>query len=342
VETAEALSLAVTYTDLRRLAQDRIAREIASAADERSSSATAIAWGVSGGAGALLILVVFLGVTVSSSISRPLRRLTRAAGVVAELSGAELLRIADSESLDPAPPRLTAVEVDSADEIGELATALNRVQATAALLLERQVSNRRNVSVMFANIARRTQNLVGRQLALIDDLERNERNPELLQRLYRLDHIATRLRRSADSLLVVSGTIDQHCPAHRPSLAEIIRSSPGRDRGLPGGRARRRVRGRGDGVGRRRPAAVLAEVAGERDELLPARQRGTVTAELAATARSGSSTAAWGSAGANGRREPAPGRTRTTRRRTDQRAGAVRGRPAGPPPRSVRPARVVG
>ena len=62
---------------------------------------------------------------------------------------------------------------------------------------------------MFANIARRTQNLVGRQLTLIDDLERNERNPELLQRLYRLDHVATRLRRSADSLLVVSGTIDQ-------------------------------------------------------------------------------------------------------------------------------------
>jgi hypothetical protein len=99
------------------------------------------------------------------------------------------------------------------------------VQATAALLLERQVTTRNNVAVMFANIARRTQNLVGRQLTLIDELERNERDPELLQRLYRLDHVATRLRRSADSLLVVSGTIDQQMSGTPTRLADIIRSA---------------------------------------------------------------------------------------------------------------------
>ena len=221
----EALTAAITYTDLRRLAQDRVAREIAAGADDRAASATTIAWSVTGGATALLIIVVFLGITVSRTISQPLRRLTRAAGVVAELSGAELRRVADSDSPDPAPPKLAAVEVDSEDEIGELATALNRVQATAALLLERQITTRRNVSVMFTNIARRSQNLVGRQLALIDDLERNERNPELLQRLYRLDHIATRLRRSADSLLVVSGTIDQQLTGTPSDIADIIRAA---------------------------------------------------------------------------------------------------------------------
>jgi len=224
-EVSEALTAAVSYTGLRRLAQDRIAREIASGAQARAGAAEATAYGVAGGAVLLFIIVVSLGFTVSRSISRPLRRLTRAAAVVAELSRAELIRVSDSDSPDPTPPQLAAVEVDSADEIGELAAALNRVQATAALLLERQVTTRRNVSVMFANIARRTQNLVGRQLALIEDLERNERNPELLQRLYRLDHVATRLRRSADSLLVVSGTIDQLMSGGPTPLADVIRSA---------------------------------------------------------------------------------------------------------------------
>src|SRR5262249_20431478 len=109
--------------------------------------------------------------------------------------------------------------------IGELATALNRVQATAALLLERQTTSRRNVGVMFANIARRTQNLVGRQLTLIDDLERNERGPELLQRLYPLDLCAPRPRRDADSLLVVSGTIEQIISGSPTALADIVRAS---------------------------------------------------------------------------------------------------------------------
>ncbi len=224
-EVSSALTAAVSYTGLRRLAQDRVAREIASGAERRAAEAAATAYGVAGGAAVLFAIVVSLGFTVSRSISTPLRRLTRAAGVVAELSRAELVRVADSDSPDPAPPQLASVEVDSDDEIGELAAALNRVQATAALLLERQVTTRRNVSVMFTNIARRTQNLVGRQLALIEDLERNERNPELLQRLYRLDHVATRLRRSADSLLVVSGTIDQLMSGTPTPLADVIRSA---------------------------------------------------------------------------------------------------------------------
>src|SRR5262249_15206618 len=203
-----------------RLAQDRIARDVATAAQSRASGAEAVALGVAIRAATLFVGVVVLGITVSRSISRPLRRVTRAAGVVAGLARAELVRGADSAAPDPAPRRLASVEVDSQDEIAELATALNRVQATAALLLERQVSTRGNVATMFANIARRTQTLVGRQLQLIDELERNERDPELLQRLYRLDHVATRLRRSADSLLVVSGTIDPQLSGSPTRLAD--------------------------------------------------------------------------------------------------------------------------
>lgn len=224
-EVSEALTAALSYTGLRRLAQDRIAREIATGAAARAGTAQVTAYGVALGAAALFIIVVGLGYAVSQSISRPLRRLTRAAVVVAELSSAELVRVSDSDSPDPAPPRLAAVEVGGPDEIVELAAALNRVQATAALMLERQVTSRHNIAVMFANIARRTQTLVGRQLNLIDDLERNERDADLLQRLYGLDHVATRLRRTADSLLVVSGTIDQEMSGTPTPLQDVVRSA---------------------------------------------------------------------------------------------------------------------
>jgi hypothetical protein len=120
---------------------------------------------------------------------------------------------------------LAALTLRSADEIGELASAFNRVQATAALLMEQQVTTRRNVSVMFANIAHRTQSLVSRQLAHIDALERNEPDEQRLAKLYPLDHLTTRLRRSADSLMVIAGTRDEGRLATPTSLADVIRSA---------------------------------------------------------------------------------------------------------------------
>jgi HAMP domain-containing protein len=128
------------------LAQDRIARDVADSAQQRAADAEVTAVEVVIGIIILFVGVVVLGVTVTRSISRPLRRLSRAATSVAELSRAELVRVADSDSSEQTPVQLASVEVDSADEIGELAAALNRVQATAALLLERQVTTRNNVA----------------------------------------------------------------------------------------------------------------------------------------------------------------------------------------------------
>ena len=78
---------------------------------------------------------------------------------------------------------------------------------------------------MFANVARRTQNLVQRQLAEVDELERNEQNPTLLERLYRLDHLSTRLRRSADKLLVIAGSREQAMIGRPIDLATALRSA---------------------------------------------------------------------------------------------------------------------
>ncbi|GGM37644.1 nitrate- and nitrite sensing domain-containing protein [Dactylosporangium sucinum] len=226
-----ALGVANAYGRLRQIVEDRIASDIASAADVRERNGRSAALGVGSGAVLVLALVISLSIRVSRSIASPLRRLSRAAGAVADIASAELVRVDDADESVPRPTRLAAVNVRGQDEIGELAAAINRVQATAALLLERQVSTQRNVAIMFANIARRTQSLVTRQLSLIDDMERNEQDAMLLEKLYRLDHLTTRLRRSADSLLVVSGNRDEELVVPTP-LVTVIRAAAGEIEGF--------------------------------------------------------------------------------------------------------------
>ncbi len=232
VPVADAMTAAGSYVELLRILQDRIARDVASRAESRADAARATAFGVVVTALLLLALVVALSTAVYRSIAHPLRRLTRAATMVAELAGGELARVADVDEADAHPPKLAAVDIRSADEIGELATAFNRVQATAALLLERQVTTRRNVALMFANVAQRTRTLVSRQLAHIDDLERDEQDSALLDKLYRLDHLTNRLRRSASSLMVVSGHNDNPGTAQPTSLADVVRSALGEIEGF--------------------------------------------------------------------------------------------------------------
>ena len=180
---------------------------------------------------------------VSRSIARPLQRLTVAATTVADLAHTELVRVTDVEHADEQPPRVAAIDVKSGDEVGELAVAFNRVQTTAAMLLERQLVTRRNVSLMFANVAQRTQNLVGRQLAVIDELERDEQDTQLLSKLYRLDHLSTRLRRNAENLLVVAGARERRGSRRADGAGHRAARRARRDRGLPAGPDRAGARG---------------------------------------------------------------------------------------------------
>jgi signal transduction histidine kinase len=214
-----------TQSKLRGIVQDRVTNEIAEAAGGRAAAARTVAWTVGGGAVLLFALVAMLAVVVSRSIANPLRRLTAGAAEVAELAEKELVRVGDTEVPEQQVPRLTAIEVASQDELGALATAFNRVQSTAGQLVERQTLMRHNVSLMFANVAQRTQNLVGKQLQLVDELERNEQDTQLLERLYQLDHLSTRLRRTADNLLVVAGSRADKKLGGPTELATALRSA---------------------------------------------------------------------------------------------------------------------
>jgi signal transduction histidine kinase len=181
----------------------------------------------------LLCGLVLLSVMIRHSVARPVLRLTRAAARIAEVAEQDLQRVADDEGAQESggPPELESVTVVTNDEIGDLAEAFDRLQNTAVRVLERQVAIRRNTAEMFGNVGRRIHNLTGRQLSLIDAVERSETDPVLLERLYRIDHLAVRLQRGADSLVLLSGERETDFDATPMAMSDVVRSAIGRIEG---------------------------------------------------------------------------------------------------------------
>ena len=206
--------------------------QIADGADSASTSAWWRAGLLLGAALLGFVLWLAFSVLVRRSVVRPVQALTGAAQEVAEVAGRELARVADDDAEDDSPPKLRAIPVTARDEIGELAEVFNRVQTTAIGLLERQVLSRRNVAEMFGNVGRRVSNLTTRQLALIDAVERGETDPALLERLYSIDHIAVRLRRNADSLMLLAGIRETVLDSGPTALTNVVRAALGQIEGF--------------------------------------------------------------------------------------------------------------
>ena len=150
------------------------------------------------GIAAFLIYLLYL------SIRRPLRRVTQRSIEVAtvELPAAVT---ALREDADADLPEIEPIEVRSRDEIGQLVEAFNTMSATSLELAGEQAIARRSVGDMFMNLGRRNQKLLNRLLRNLDQLQRDEREPQALQALYEIDHLTTRMRRNAESLLILAG-----------------------------------------------------------------------------------------------------------------------------------------
>ncbi|MGN9757794.1 ATP-binding protein [Streptomyces sp. SD31] len=231
---AEALDSYDAYRDQARTRLAITTSLIDQIADQADSASETAAWR----ALSLLGLALFgfavwlvLAMLVRRSVVRPVQALTGAARQVAEVAERELARVADDDAEDDGPPRLGEMPVMARDEIGELAEAFNQVQTTAVALLERQVLSRRNTAEMFGNVGRRVSNLTSRQLSLIDAVERGETDPALLERLYSIDHIAVRLRRNADSLMLLAGIHEAVLDTGPLALTNVVRASLGQIEG---------------------------------------------------------------------------------------------------------------
>ncbi|PJN00550.1 ATPase [Streptomyces sp. CB01201] len=153
---------------------------------------------------ALLAAFILAGI-VARQMSRSMRRLRNAAFDVAEQRLPMLVDQLSRTEPGRVDTRVEAIPIDSTDEIGEVARAFDQVHREAVRLAAEQALLRGNVNAIFTNLSRRNQSLIEGQLTLITDLENNEADPDQLESLFKLDHLATRMRRNGENLLVLAG-----------------------------------------------------------------------------------------------------------------------------------------
>ncbi|HVV18309.1 MAG TPA: ATP-binding protein, partial [Pseudonocardiaceae bacterium] len=131
-------------------------------------------------------------------------------------------RIRAGETVDAT---VAPVGVHTSDEVGQLARAFDAVHGEALRLAVEQANLRANYSELFVNLSRRSQSLVQRQLRLIEQLERDEEDPEQLSALFKLDHLATRMRRNNENLMVLSGSELARSTSQQVALADLLRAA---------------------------------------------------------------------------------------------------------------------
>jgi len=111
------------------------------------------------------------------------------------------------------------------DEIGQVADAFNRAYASAVAAAVAEGKTRAGVNAVFLNIAHRSQVMVHRQLVLLDKAEREEEDPDRLDTLFQLDHLATRSRRNAENLVILGGEQPGRRWRNPVPLVELVRSA---------------------------------------------------------------------------------------------------------------------
>jgi HAMP domain-containing protein len=214
--------------DRMRTVEERLSADIIATSSAIQRGAERRAWLYSLLLAAALALAVVLTLITARSLIRPMRRLEKAAEETAtERLPGVVQRLQDGEQVDLAAESAPPIEVRSRDEIGHLAEAFNSVHQVAVRVAGREAALRRSVGDMFLNLARRSQSLIERQLEVIDELEDSGSDAEVRAGLRELDHLATRMRRNAENLIILSGSEPARRWRRPIDLAEVVRASIG-------------------------------------------------------------------------------------------------------------------
>jgi signal transduction histidine kinase len=179
--------------------------------------------------GALILLVLGISVVgafvVARSMIRSLRRLQDTAQEVAQKRLPELVRHLSESDPQDVDTSVESIGIHSRDEIGQVARAFDEVHREAVRLATQQALLRGNVNAMFTNLSRRSQGLIQRQLSLISELESREADPDQLSSLFKLDHLATRMRRNGENLLVLAGEEPGRRWTRPVPLVDVLRAA---------------------------------------------------------------------------------------------------------------------
>ncbi|MFJ3664203.1 nitrate- and nitrite sensing domain-containing protein [Streptomyces sp. NPDC090119] len=174
-------------------------------------------------------LSLWLAVRGARRVSRRLENLRDAADLLSTRQLPDVMRrLSAGERVDAvaeAPP-LAAGEVYD-DEIGQVGRSFNTARLAAVEAAVHQAALRRGLSAVLLNIARRNQALVHRQLKLVDTLERRTDDPDVLRELFRIDHLTTRMRRHAESLIILSGAAPGRRWRGPVPVADVVASAVG-------------------------------------------------------------------------------------------------------------------
>ncbi|MFD3483008.1 nitrate- and nitrite sensing domain-containing protein [Streptomyces sp. NPDC058665] len=179
--------------------------------------------------GALILVVLGVSLVgafvVARSMIRSLRRLQETATKVAQDRLPELVKQLSEADPQDVDTSVESVGVHSRDEIGKVAAAFDDVHREAVRLAAEQALLRGNVNAMFTNLSRRSQGLIQRQLSLISELESREADPDQLSSLFKLDHLATRMRRNGENLLVLAGEEPGRRWTRPVPLVDVLRAA---------------------------------------------------------------------------------------------------------------------
>ncbi|MDF3312815.1 ATP-binding protein [Rhodococcus sp. T2V] len=172
----------------------------------------------------LLLTAVVLAVLVARSLLAPLRRLRRGALEVAHTRLPEAVARLKTES-NVGTSDIEPIDVHTTEEIGQVARAIDGIHSQALRLAGEQAHLRMQMTRVFETLARRSRSLIDSQLELIEQLEFEERDAARLDNLFRLDHLATRMRRHGENLLILAGNRDRR--TRQPSLpvTEAVRAA---------------------------------------------------------------------------------------------------------------------
>ncbi|MEU4706243.1 ATP-binding protein [Nocardia salmonicida] len=199
-------------------------KAIESAMDELAGAAATGAWTYTAVVIATILAALLLAVFVARSMIVPLHRLRLAALRVAESDlPHEVAQLRNGAAPEDVP--LEPMPVRSDEEIGQLARAVDDIHGQALRLASDQAQMRSQVNDMFETLARRSKSLVDHQLTLIEAMEYDEKDPRLLENLFRLDHLAARMRRNGDNLLILAGTKQRRTKSAPVEIADVLRAA---------------------------------------------------------------------------------------------------------------------
>ena len=206
------------YDDLTEGLLSKI--ESALAAQATGANRTALVTAVL--TGLALLLAIGLGLAVSRLLVRPIQRVRDGALAVAHEELPETVRRIRAGQ---EPGEITTIPVTSHEEMGQLARAVDDLHETAVRLARDEAELRSRVADMFVTLSRRNTSLVNQQLRLIERLESDEEDPQRLESLFRLDHLASRMRRTAESLVVLADAPTQSSEKDVLSVDEALQAA---------------------------------------------------------------------------------------------------------------------